>query len=68
MSPDQGDGKPESDTSDVVGNVPAKVADSEVMPLLLGRVAQAAGDYWGEKAKEYFKKLRNREQDDPGAP
>jgi hypothetical protein len=58
MPPDQDDGKPESpDTSDVVDKV-AKLADSKVMTLLLGRAAQAAGDYLGEKAEDFFKRLR----------
>jgi hypothetical protein len=63
MSPDQGDGKPKGpDTSDVVDNV-TKVADSKVMTLLLGRMAQAAGDYFGEKAEDYFRKLRDRSRE-----
>jgi hypothetical protein len=63
MSPDQGDGKPKGpDPSDVVDNV-TKVADSKVMTLLLGRVAQAVGDYWGEKVEDYFKKLRDQSRE-----
>lgn len=37
-----------------------KVADTSVMKDLLGRSAKAAGDYLGEYAEEFFKKLRER--------
>jgi hypothetical protein len=58
MPPDQDDKKPESpDTSDVVDKV-AKLADAKVMTLLFGRAAQAAGDYFGEKAEDFFRRLR----------
>jgi hypothetical protein len=37
-----------------------KVADTSVMKDLLGRSAKAAGDYLGEHAEVFFKKLRER--------
>lgn len=60
MSSDHGNEKPESAAKsgpDVVGTV-ARIADSGWMNRLLARSAQAAGDYLGEMAEDFFEKRR----------